>query len=153
MLLTRHLLIVVCRQGLLNFPHAFEIAGGLKISILIQIAVWSLVVGALFILTHCTAITQSQVSELRQVASVVFNCAPHRQSFQEVVEKFCGRRTSNLTSIAIIMYSYGACLTFLIVIGDQYDRGWSLRSKSILIRLRSQCSLLYTAATFVTRGT
>ncbi|KAI1285314.1 putative sodium-coupled neutral amino acid transporter 7 [Halotydeus destructor] len=89
--------------GLLNFPYAFNEAGGLHISLILQSVLLLLIVGALFILTHCTNESNAE-------------------SFQDVVDFYCGRRIKNIVSLAIILYSYGACLTFIIIIGDQFDR-------------------------------
>jgi len=57
----------------------------------------------LLILTYCTDICNGM-------------------SFQEVVSAFCGSKVQHLCSIAIILYSYGSCITFVIIIGDQFDR-------------------------------
>ncbi len=61
------------------------------------------IIGSLFILTYCTEICNAI-------------------SYQEVVSAFCGLKCQHLCSIAIILYSYGACITFVIIIGDQFDR-------------------------------
>lgn len=61
------------------------------------------VIGSLFILTYCSEICQAT-------------------SYQEVVGAFCGYKTQYLCVFFIIAYSYGACITFIIIIGDQFDR-------------------------------
>ena len=38
------------------------------------------------------------------------------------MEYFCGSRAKSWTSFAIFLYSFGCCLTFIIIIGDQIDR-------------------------------
>ena len=89
--------------GLLNMPFAFQSGGGLLLGSLIQLLVVALVAGGLAALTYLTHVSGSQ-------------------SFQQVVRFFVGPRTEAATSVCIILYSFGACLTFIIIIGDQVDR-------------------------------
>lgn len=90
--------------GLLNFPHAFHMAGGLTVAIIAQAILLVLVTGSLFILSYCTQFSQVD-------------------TFQDLVKYFTGKSTyKSLTSVAIILYSFGSCLAFIIVIGDQIDR-------------------------------
>lgn len=43
-------------------------------------------------------------------------------SYQELIQSFCGQKWQYLCSVVIILYSFGACITFVIIIGDQFDR-------------------------------
>lgn len=89
--------------GLLNMPFAFQSGGGLLIGSLTQVLLLTIVMMGMFILTYCTHVSGAQ-------------------SFQQLVHYFCGRRAGHLVSGCIVLYSYGACLTFIIIIGDQVDR-------------------------------
>ncbi|XP_029043598.1 putative sodium-coupled neutral amino acid transporter 7 [Osmia bicornis bicornis] len=89
--------------GLLNFPQAFDKAGGLATSIIAQFLFLIFITAALVILANCSDVTNT--------------C-----SMQDMFSKFFGQKSFLLCAICIIIYSFGACLTFLIVIGDQFDR-------------------------------
>ena len=55
---------------------------------------------------------------------VLIYCAQKHSSatYQDVVFACCGRGIRNLCSVAIAVYSFGTCITFLIIIGDQLDK-------------------------------
>jgi sodium-coupled neutral amino acid transporter 7/8 len=89
--------------GLLNMPFAFKEGGGILPSLIMQVLLLLLAMGGLFILTYCTNIAKVD-------------------SFQNLVDHFCGSRAKSWTSVAIFLYSFGCCLTFMIIIGDQIDR-------------------------------
>jgi len=61
------------------------------------------IVGALLILAYCSDIN-------------------HSATYQDVVYSICGRHAQLVCSLAIAVYSYGTCITFLIIIGDQWDK-------------------------------
>ena len=121
--------------GLLNFPRAFQAAGGLTIAVIAQAVLLVLVVGALFILSYCTQFSQVD-------------------SFQSMVKYFTGKSIyKSLISLAIIAYSFGSCLAFIIVIGDQIDRvlislygptycySWYM-SRAFTMSIVSSCTIL-----------
>lgn len=89
--------------GLLNMPFAFKEGGGILPSLIMQILLLLLAMGGLLILTYCTNIAKVD-------------------SFQALVEYYCGSRAKSWASLAIFLYSFGCCLTFMIIIGDQIDR-------------------------------
>lgn len=89
--------------GLLNMPFAFQSGGGLISGTITQLVLVAIVGIGMGILTYCTHVSGAQ-------------------SFQQLVRFFAGQRAATLTSISIVLYSYGACLTFIIIIGDQVDR-------------------------------
>jgi len=92
--------------GLLNFPKAFDAAGGIGVAICVQLVLIVFIVGALNILAYSA--DKSSASE----ASTV----------QDVVGQSLGTVAKFLTSLAIALYCFGTTVTFLIMIGDQYDR-------------------------------
>lgn len=52
-------------------------------------------------------------------------------TYQEVVRATCGKVTGVLCEVAIAVYTFGTCIAFFIVIGDQLDRcEWFFKSKS-----------------------
>ena len=62
------------------------------------------ILGSLLILAHCSDETGAR-------------------TLQDVLEGVCGRPGLIVCSIAVALYCFGTCITFLIIIGDQYDRG------------------------------
>ncbi|KAK2581029.1 hypothetical protein KPH14_006076 [Odynerus spinipes] len=89
--------------GLLNFPQAFDKAGGIAASILIQLVFLVFITAALIVLANCSDITNTS-------------------TLQNTFSGLCGPRSLILCSICVAVYSFGCCLTFLIIIGDQFDR-------------------------------
>lgn len=89
--------------GLLNFPQAFDKADGLVTSISIQLFFLVFITAALVILANCSDITNTS-------------------TMQDMFSKFYGTKSLFLCAFCIMIYSFGCCLTFLIIIGDQFDR-------------------------------
>ncbi|XP_026233926.1 putative sodium-coupled neutral amino acid transporter 7 [Anabas testudineus] len=89
--------------GLLNFPAAFNMAGGVTAGVMLQMFMLIFIISGLVILGYC-----SQVS--------------NENTYQEVVRATCGKVTGILCEVAIAVYTFGTCIAFFIVIGDQLDR-------------------------------
>ncbi|XP_029312675.1 sodium-coupled neutral amino acid transporter 7 [Cottoperca gobio] len=89
--------------GLLNFPAAFNMAGGVTAGLALQMFMLIFIISGLVILGYC-----SQVS--------------NESTYQEVVRATCGKVTGILCEVAIAVYTFGTCIAFFIVIGDQLDR-------------------------------
>ncbi|KAG2470174.1 putative sodium-coupled neutral amino acid transporter 7 [Polypterus senegalus] len=89
--------------GLLNFPAAFSTAGGITSGIVLQMCMLVFIISGLVILAY-----SSQVSNER--------------TYQEVVRAVCGRIPGVICDIAIAVYTFGTCIAFLIIIGDQLDK-------------------------------
>lgn len=97
-------IFIVCNAalgaGLLNFPHAYAMAGGWPICLGMQIAVMLLATVGL----HYLAAGSREHSVT---------------TYQEVVKHMAGPKFGLLSMIFIIVYTYGCCITFEIVLGDQ----------------------------------
>lgn len=89
--------------GLLNFPQAFDKAGGLFTSIIMQFIALIFITAALVILANCSDVANSSTME-------------------DMFANFYGQKSLFLCALCIMIYSFGCCLTFLIVVGDQFDR-------------------------------
>ncbi|KAK3533887.1 hypothetical protein QTP70_032996 [Hemibagrus guttatus] len=89
--------------GLLNFPAAFYMAGGVVAGVVLQMCLLIFIITGLVILAYC-----SQVS--------------NESTYQEVVRAVCGRVLGIICEIAIAVYTFGTCIAFLIIIGDQLDK-------------------------------
>ncbi|XP_048764968.2 sodium-coupled neutral amino acid transporter 7-like [Ostrea edulis] len=88
--------------GLLNFPDAYQQAGGVLIAVLIQAVLLVFVVCAIMILAYCSDIDKTL-------------------TYQDVVESVCGKNAQRLCAFTIMTYCFGTCITFLIIIGDQWE--------------------------------
>ncbi|KAG7203158.1 hypothetical protein KM043_010276 [Ampulex compressa] len=89
--------------GLLNFPQAFDRAGGVATSIITQLCFLIFITAALVILANCSNITSTS-------------------TMQNTIAGLCGRESLFVCGICVAVYSFGCCLTFLIIVGDQFDR-------------------------------
>ncbi|KAM0735576.1 Sodium-coupled neutral amino acid transporter 7 [Formica fusca] len=89
--------------GLLNFPQAFDKAGGVGTSVLAQFGFLVFITATLIILASCSDSTGSN-------------------TMQDTFAALCGYKSLIFCGICIAVYSFGCCLTFLIIVGDQFDR-------------------------------
>ncbi|KAH0568853.1 putative sodium-coupled neutral amino acid transporter 7 [Cotesia glomerata] len=89
--------------GLLNFPLAFDRSGGVISAIIVQLSFLIFITIALVTLANCSDITKTS-------------------SMPDTVAGLCGPKTLILCGICVTIYSFGCCLTFIIVIGDQFER-------------------------------
>ncbi|XP_023582626.1 sodium-coupled neutral amino acid transporter 7 isoform X2 [Trichechus manatus latirostris] len=89
--------------GLLNFPAAFSTAGGVAAGITLQMCMLVFIISGLVILAYCSQ-------------------ASNERTYQEVVWAVCGKLTGVLCEVAIAVYTFGTCIAFLIIIGDQQDK-------------------------------
>jgi len=93
--------------GLLNMPKAFDdAAGGVMTAILVQTVLLFFIMSALIILAKTSNINKSCTLQ-----KVMFTAAG-----------VWGRRA---TSVIITVYCLGTCITFLIIIGDHFDRAFT----------------------------
>ena len=93
--------------GLLNFPKAFDESGGILCAVLVQLFLIVFIVIALNILAY--AADKSASGGLSA-------------TLQDVIGQTNGRVAKILVSFAVVVYCFGTTVTFLIMIGDQYDR-------------------------------
>ena len=91
--------------GLLNFPKAFDTAGGVLVAVMVQAVLLVFIMSALVILARTSDIKCSV-------------------TLQEIMGTVAGRTGTLVTSIIVTIYTFGTCITFLIIIGDQFDRAF-----------------------------
>ncbi|XP_076665681.1 sodium-coupled neutral amino acid transporter 7 isoform X2 [Andrena cerasifolii] len=89
--------------GLLNFPQAFDRAGGIATSVITQLVLLVFITATLVILANCSEITNTS-------------------SMQNMFAEFYGGKALILCALCVAIYSFGCCLTFIIIVGDQFDR-------------------------------
>lgn len=111
--------------GILNFPAAYHESGGLVVGIVVQLVLGVFIIGSMLILIYCAQIHNSA-------------------TYQDVVHALCGKRARILCSIFVALYAFGTCVTFVIIIGDQwqkflllvyprYDETWYTSRKFVMI--------------------
>lgn len=57
--------------------------------------------------------------------------ASNERTYQEVVWAVCGKLTGVLCEVAIAVYTFGTCIAFLIIIGDQQDKSEPLPERPL----------------------
>ncbi|CAL8084911.1 unnamed protein product [Calicophoron daubneyi] len=89
--------------GILNLPHAYHLAGGVAIAITFQAVLCVIAIGSLVILAYC---------------------ADHGKTgtYQEILKVCCGETMHTICSLTLILYAFGSCIAFLIIIGDMWDK-------------------------------
>lgn len=88
--------------GLLNFPIAYHQAGGVFSAVVVQSFFLVFIVMALLILGYCSDIKKCN-------------------TYQDVVHSVCGPYAQFACAITVALYCFGTCITFLIIIGDQWE--------------------------------
>ncbi|PAA59189.1 hypothetical protein BOX15_Mlig011399g1, partial [Macrostomum lignano] len=89
--------------GLLNFPQACHLAGGVGSTLTVQFVLLSFIVGSLVLLAF--------VSD-----------RSHAATYQEAVASLLGRTGRLASAACIAVYCFGTCITFVIIIGDQWEQ-------------------------------
>ncbi|KAF7489338.1 Putative sodium-coupled neutral amino acid transporter 7 [Sarcoptes scabiei] len=89
--------------GLLNYPVAYDRLGGIVFATIIQIFAAILMITTILILIYCAELTGEN-------------------SYHGVMREMCGRRVMQFSATSIAITCFGICVTFIIIIGDQFDR-------------------------------
>ncbi|KAK7465173.1 hypothetical protein BaRGS_00037636, partial [Batillaria attramentaria] len=89
--------------GLLHFPKAFRDAGGVMISVVVQMVLMVFIVLAFFILVYGSDVNNSA-------------------TYQDTIHAVCGKGAWVACSGCIFLYCFGLSLTLLIIIGDQWQQ-------------------------------
>ncbi|KAJ6217860.1 hypothetical protein RDWZM_009017 [Blomia tropicalis] len=89
--------------GLLNYPVAYDRLGGIGFATAIQIFTVLLMTTTMTVLVFCARLH-------------------NESSYHGVVRAMCGRKVMQLAAGSIAITCFGICVTFVIIIGDQFDR-------------------------------
>lgn len=89
--------------GILNFPAAYDLAGGILSATFVQLLMVIIIILTMLILAHCSDINQDV-------------------TYHDVLLSMCGRKAQKLAAISITCTCYGVCVAIFIIIGDQLDR-------------------------------
>ncbi|OTF75373.1 sodium-coupled neutral amino acid transporter 7-like protein, partial [Euroglyphus maynei] len=89
--------------GLLNYPVAYDRLGGIVYATIIQLFAAILMMTTILILIYCAQINGED-------------------SYHGVMRTMCGPRVMRISAASISITCFGICVTFVIIIGDQFDR-------------------------------
>ncbi|GIY62555.1 putative sodium-coupled neutral amino acid transporter 7 [Caerostris extrusa] len=89
--------------GILNFPAAYDLAGGIVSATCTQLIMLVLIVLTMLILAHCSDVNLDV-------------------TYHDVLLSMCGRKAQKLAAVSITCTCYGVCVAIFIIIGDQLDR-------------------------------
>lgn len=89
--------------GLLNYPVAYDRLGGIGYATVIQFGVVILMASTIMTLIYCAQIC-------------------NENSYHGVMNEMCGKLVMQLSAASISITCFGICVTFVIIIGDQFDR-------------------------------
>ncbi|XP_038068401.1 putative sodium-coupled neutral amino acid transporter 7 [Patiria miniata] len=88
--------------GLLNFPSAYQAAGGVAVGTIMQVLFLFLIFSSLLVLAVCSDVRNSN-------------------SYQDMMQSMCGTAGNIACAVCVIIYCFGTCVTFFIIMGDQLD--------------------------------
>ncbi|GIY10539.1 putative sodium-coupled neutral amino acid transporter 7 [Caerostris extrusa] len=120
--------------GILNFPAAYDQAGGILYATFIQGIMVTLMISTMLILAYCSDLNGDL-------------------TYHDVLLSMCGKKGQQLAAVSITLTLYCVCIATLIVIGDQLDSlfytlfgsgfcdHWYL-NRSFTISLTSICLIL-----------
>eukprot|EP00937_MAST-01D_sp_MAST-1D-sp2_P003544 g3544.t1 len=92
--------------GVLTFPYAFSQAG-LGLAIILCVCLALLMGFSLHVIALSTEEAQKKDSRVR--------------SYQDIVKLAMGERVSTAVEVALVLYLFGGCIAFLIIIGDMLE--------------------------------
>ena len=88
--------------GLLNFPETYD-KTGVAVAIIAQMISLVFIILTLIILAYASDFTKTT-------------------TMQATFAALCGQKCLFVCAVCIAIYSFGGCITYLIIIGDQFDR-------------------------------
>ncbi|XP_037521886.2 putative sodium-coupled neutral amino acid transporter 7 [Rhipicephalus sanguineus] len=91
--------------GLLHFPAAYNIAGGILMATVLQLILAVSIGGTVLTLAFCADVKNDR-------------------TYQGIVLSMCGTKWRYASAASVLLFCYGICVVYLIVIGDQYDRNF-----------------------------
>uniref|UniRef100_A0A4W6C1A6 Solute carrier family 38 member 8 n=1 Tax=Lates calcarifer TaxID=8187 RepID=A0A4W6C1A6_LATCA len=89
--------------GLLNFPWAFQKAGGVNTAISVEMVSLVFLISGLVILGYASSVSR-------------------QKTYQDVVREVCGRAVGQLCEICFCFNLFMICVAFLVVVQDQLEK-------------------------------
>ncbi|XP_029354775.1 putative sodium-coupled neutral amino acid transporter 8 [Echeneis naucrates] len=89
--------------GLLNFPWAFQKAGGVNTAITVEMVSLVFLISGLVILGYASSVSR-------------------QKTYQDVVREVCGRAVGQLCEVCFCFNLFMICVAFLVVVQDQLEK-------------------------------
>nr|XP_046250131.1 putative sodium-coupled neutral amino acid transporter 8 [Scatophagus argus] len=89
--------------GLLNFPWAFQKAGGVTTAISVELVSLVFLISGLVILGYASSVSR-------------------QKTYQDVVREVCGRAVGQLCEVCFCFNLFMICVAFLVVVQDQLEK-------------------------------
>ncbi|XP_040895615.1 putative sodium-coupled neutral amino acid transporter 8 [Toxotes jaculatrix] len=89
--------------GLLNFPWAFQKAGGVTTAITVEMVSLVFLISGLVILGYASSVSR-------------------QKTYQDVVREVCGRAVGQLCEVCFCFNLFMICVAFLVVVQDQLEK-------------------------------
>uniref|UniRef100_A0A7N6FEA4 Amino acid transporter transmembrane domain-containing protein n=1 Tax=Anabas testudineus TaxID=64144 RepID=A0A7N6FEA4_ANATE len=89
--------------GLLNFPWAFQKAGGVNTAICVELVSLVFLISGLVILGYASSVSR-------------------QKTYQDVVREVCGRAVGQLCEVCFCFNLFMVCVAFLVVVQDQLEK-------------------------------
>ncbi|XP_070822620.1 putative sodium-coupled neutral amino acid transporter 8 [Chaetodon trifascialis] len=89
--------------GLLNFPWAFQKAGGVTTAISVELVSLVFLISGLVILGYASSVSR-------------------QKTYQDVVSEVCGRAVGQLCEVCFCFNLFMICVAFLVVVQDQLEK-------------------------------
>ncbi|XP_075879053.1 putative sodium-coupled neutral amino acid transporter 8 [Nelusetta ayraudi] len=89
--------------GLLNFPWAFQKAGGVTTALSVELVSLVFLISGLVILGYASSVSR-------------------QKSYQDVVREVCGRAVGQLCEVCFCFNLFMICVAFLVVVQDQLEK-------------------------------
>ncbi|XP_061670436.1 putative sodium-coupled neutral amino acid transporter 8 [Syngnathoides biaculeatus] len=89
--------------GLLNFPWAFQKAGGVSTAVSVELVSLVFLISGLVILGYASSVSR-------------------RKTYQDVVRDVCGRAIGQLCEVCFCFNLFMICVAFLVVVQDQLEK-------------------------------
>uniref|UniRef100_A0A3B4V744 Solute carrier family 38 member 8 n=1 Tax=Seriola dumerili TaxID=41447 RepID=A0A3B4V744_SERDU len=89
--------------GLLNFPWAFQKAGGVNTAVAVEMVSLVFLISGLVILGYASSVSR-------------------QKTYQDVVSEVCGRAVGQLCEICFCFNLFMICVAFLVVVQDQLEK-------------------------------
>ncbi|XP_053179145.1 putative sodium-coupled neutral amino acid transporter 8 [Scomber japonicus] len=89
--------------GLLNFPWAFQKAGGVKTAVSVELVSLVFLISGLVILGYASSISR-------------------QNTYQDVVREVCGQAVGQLCEVCFCFNLFMICVAFLVVVQDQLEK-------------------------------
>lgn len=109
--------------GVLNFPAAYDHAGGILVATVLQMV--SVLLEEIGLRTCWLLLAfQLMVFALGVTVVVLAYCSDVNKdrTYHGIVLSMCGPRWRFLVAVSVLLTCYGVCVTYLLVLGDQFDR-------------------------------